>query len=74
MIPFFKKISLDFTVLMGKACLFFASSGNGLGEFGSAITTIDNILNIKDSIDERNSNMYLKANSYLVNIKNEFNN
>jgi hypothetical protein len=69
---FLKKISLDLTLLFGKTCLLFSSLTTPTALLGSILTSLDNVINISDLFDEKNSNMYLKANSYLANIRKEF--
>lgn len=69
---FLKKISVDLISLIGKISLLFSSQSVPIALLGSILTSLDNVVNISDSFDERSNNMYLKANSYLVNIRNEF--
>lgn len=69
---FLKKISVDLTLLFGKTCLLFSSLSTPTALLGSILTSLDNVINISDLFDEKNNNMYLKANSYLANIRKEF--
>ena len=66
---FLKKISVDLISLIGKVSLLFSSQSVPTALLGSILTLFDNVVNISDSFDERSNNMYLKANSYLVNIE-----